>query len=49
MAKYMSVVPESTITVVFVGSARCWRVWAQLDLTLLISGKVESVVSRVGL
>ena len=48
-SKYMSVAPESTIPVDFVGSARCWCVWAQLDLTLFMFGKVEGVVSRVGI
>ena len=47
MTKYMSVVPESTIPVAFVGSARCRRVW--LALNLLMFGKVEVVMSRVGL
>ena len=41
----MSVVPESTITVAFVGSARFWCVW--LDLTLLMFGKVKFVMSRL--
>ena len=43
--KYMSVAPESTMPVAFVGSASCWRLW--LALALLMFGKVEGVISRV--
>ena len=47
VAKYMLAVPESTMPVAFVGSARCWRLW--LALTLLMLGKVKVAMSRVGL
>ena len=43
----MPVAPYYIMPVAFVGSARCWCVWAQLALTLFIYGKVEGFVSRV--
>ena len=49
VAKYMPVAPEFTMHVVFVWSARWRSVLVQLDITLLISGKGEGVMSRVGL
>ena len=47
VAKYMPVAIESTTPLAFVGSARFRIVY--LALTLLMSGKVEVVMSRVGL
>ena len=47
VAKYMPVAPESTISVAFFLSVRCRCAW--LDLTLLMFGKVEFLMSRVGL
>ena len=45
----MSVAPESTMPVVLVWCA-CWRIiWVHLALTLLMSGKGEGVLFRVGL
>ena len=43
--KYMSVAPESTIPLAFVGSARCWLAW--LARALLMFGKVKVAMSRV--
>ena len=51
MANYMTVVPDSTIPVALFWSARLRSLWVQLDINLLMSGKVEGGdgVSRVGL
>ena len=48
---YMSVVPESTMSVALFKSARLRSLWVQLTVNLLMSGKGEGgdVMSRVGI
>ena len=37
------------MTVAFVWSARWWRVWVHLGVTVFMSVKREGILSRVGL